>query len=134
MYKECIVLQSCIFTFCFCFCLACTHRLRPMLETAPPPPPAPTHRNGNQSSAATAPSKIKRKKNLNSIFVGDDVTICIYSPPAPLTLAKSFFNGSLILPAHRSKIKSMLQLRMILNKLLTKSNINSILLSYYYYN
>lgn len=99
-----------------------------------PAPPAPTHRNGNQSSAATAPSKIKRKKNLNSIFVGDDVTICIYSPPAPLTLAKSFFNGSLILPAHRSKIKSMLQLRMILNKLLTKSNINSILLSYYYYN
>lgn len=99
-----------------------------------PAPPTPTHRNGNQSSAATAPSKIKRKKNLNSIFVGDDVTICIYSPPAPLTLAKSFFNGSLILPAHRSKIKSMLQLRMILNKLLTKSNINSILLSYYYYN
>ena len=99
-----------------------------------PAPPAPTHRNGNQSSAATTPSKIKRKKNLNSIFVSDDVTICIYSPPAPLTLAKSFFNGSLILPAHRSKIKSMLQLRMILNKLLTKSNINSILLSYYYYN
>ena len=56
-----------------------------------------------------------------------------FPPPPPLTLVKSFLNGSLMLPAHCSKIESFLQLRTILNKHLTKSNINSILLNYYYF-
>ena len=90
------------------------------------------HRNGNQSSGATAPSKIKRKKNLNSIFLVMMLLFACTSPP-PLTLVKSFLNGSLMLPAHCSKIESFLQLRTILNKHLTKSNINSILLNYYYF-